>query len=83
MTNAFIVTKVQMLDFKQATVDWVYGNDDSVLQGCCVTSLATLPIADRQQNEVVATFLKQELGDAFFAEKDVELENFQTSPPPQ
>lgn len=83
MKNTFVVTKIQMVGFKQAIVDWVYGNDDSALQGCCVTSLAALPMADRQQNEVVATFLRQELGEAFFAEKDAELENFQASPPVQ
>jgi len=74
MGNAFVVTKIQLVDFTQATVDWIYGTDTSSLGGCSVTSLASLPVSDRQSHEAVAAYLRQEIGDAFFAEKDAELE---------
>jgi hypothetical protein len=73
MSNTFIVIKIQQSNFTSYIIDWVYGTDDTSLGGSTITSLASIPLADRQDTEVVGTFMQEELGSAFFLEKDAEL----------
>jgi hypothetical protein len=81
MANTFLVRKIQLNSFTDGTVDWIYGNDNTSLQGSTCVDLSALSADDRTNTELVGTFLQQELGSAFFTEKDLELENFQASPP--
>jgi len=83
MSNTFLVRKAQLNSFTDATIDWIYGNDDVSLQGCTCADLSAMSLADRNNLQLVAAFLQQELGAAFFAEKDLELENFQSFPAAQ
>jgi hypothetical protein len=80
MANTFTIQQIKSMG-NNAIIDWVYGEDEKWVGCSSSTSLSSIPLADRQNTEIVGTYLQEELGSDFFLGKDAEL--LVQQPPPE
>lgn len=82
MANTFTIQQIRLMG-NHATIDWIYGEGEKWVGCCSSTSLSSIPLADRQNTEIVGAYLQEVLGSEFFLGKDAELLAQQPPPEPE